>query len=150
MFERYTEAARRLLFFARYETSQFGSTVIDTEHMLLGLVRVNKGITARVFSACGVSAEGLRHDVEAAKTNVPPTSTSVEIPFSDGTRRVLHYAEEEADRLKHSYIGTEHLLIALVRANDTTGGAILARHGMTLDDTRQRVVEQTTAPPPPD
>jgi len=86
MFERYTESARQLLFFARYESSQFGSPAIDTEHMLLGLVRVSKGITARVFTASGVSAEELRHDIEAARTNVSPTPTSVEIPFQRGAR----------------------------------------------------------------
>ena len=147
MFERYTESARRLLFFARYESSQFGSPEIDTPHMLLGLVRVNKGITARFFEASHVSLERMREDIERLKTSAEPLPTSTEIPFSAATRRVLRYAEEEADRLRHSYIGSEHLLLALVREEDSIAGAILARHGVRLDAAREQIVTLLASTP---
>ena len=147
MFERYTEPARRLLFFARYEASQFGSRVIDTEHVLLGLIRTEKGIAGRVLADCGVSLERLREEIEPLNTGAEKISTGVEMPFSDSTRRVLLFAEEEANRLRHRHIGTEHLLLALVRHRDSQAGTILARHGLNVDDLRERVSGLVAAPP---
>jgi len=147
VFERYTEPARRLLFFARYEASQFGSRVIDTEHVLLGLIRTEKGIAGRVLADCGVSLERLREEIEPLNTGAEKISTGVEMPFSDSTRRVLLFAEEEANRLRHRHIGTEHLLLALVRHRDSQAGTILARHGLNVDDLRERVSGLVAAPP---
>src|SRR6266542_844752 len=106
MFERYTERARRVLFFARYYASDCGNVAINPEHLLLGLVREGKGLTSRIFARAHLSLTGLRSDVEgrlARGERVP----SVEMPFSDTTKRVLRAAAEEADRLLHNYIGTE-------------------------------------------
>ena len=84
MFERYTERARRVLFFARYEASQLGSVSIGTEHLLLGLIREGKGLTSRIFARSHLSLETIRKDIETS-TKIPreKVSTSVEIPFSD-------------------------------------------------------------------
>src|SRR5688500_3118508 len=103
MFERYTERARRVLFFARYETSQLGSVTIETEHLLLGLIREGKGVTSRIFARSHLSLENIRKEVEGRSVFRERISTSVEIPFSTETRRVLQFASEEADRLLHNY-----------------------------------------------
>ena len=111
MFERYTERARRVLFFARYEATQLGSTSIETEHLLLGLIREGKGLTSRIFARSHLSLESIRKEIEGRTVFREKVSTSVEIPFSAETKRVLQFAAEEADRLLHTYIGTEHLLL---------------------------------------
>src|SRR5688572_29636761 len=111
VFERYTERARRVLFFARYEASQLGSIAIETEHLLLGLIREGKGLTSRIFARSHLSLENIRKDIEGRTVFREKVSTSVEIPFSAETKRVLGFAAEEADRLLHNYIGTEHLLL---------------------------------------
>ena len=82
MFERYTERARRVLFFARYEASQLGSISIETEHLLLGLIREGKGLTSRIFARSHLSLETIRKEIEGRTVFREKVSTSVEIPFS--------------------------------------------------------------------
>ncbi len=89
MFERYTERARRVLFFARYEASQLGSISIETEHLLLGLIREGKGLTSRIFARSHLSLENIRKEIEGRTVFREKVSTSVEIPFSAETKRVL-------------------------------------------------------------
>ena len=96
MFERYTERARRVLFFARHEASQLGSISIETEHLLLGLIREGKGLTSRIFARSHLSLESIRKEIEGRTVFREKVSTSVEIPFSAETKRVLQFAAEEA------------------------------------------------------
>jgi len=98
MFERYTEKARRVIFFARYEASQFGSPYIETEHLLLGLLREDKALTNR-FLRSHASVESIRKQIEAHTTIREKVSTSVDLPLSNECKRVLAYAVEEAERL---------------------------------------------------
>ena len=114
MFERFTEQARRVLFFAHEEASQFGSMRIDTEHLLLGLIRDSKGLTNRLFADAGAALDDIRHEVLRRVPARSKTSTSSEIPFSAAAQRVLQHSAEEADRLLHDYLGTEHLLLGLL------------------------------------
>jgi hypothetical protein len=125
MFERYTERARRVLFFARYEASQLGSISIETEHLLLGLIREGKGLTSRIFARSHLSLENIRKEIEGRTVFREKVSTSVEIPFSAETKRVLQFAAEEADRLLHNYIGTEHLLLGILREERSVAASIL-------------------------
>ena len=140
MFERYTESARRTLFFARYEVSQAGATEIGPEHLLLGLIRQPEGLVGRLLADAKVSLEAIRGDLEgmaAAGARIP---TSVEIPFAGETQAVLRAAAEEADRLHHSYIGTEHLLLGLLVVENSRAATVLTGRGLRLDDVRQRIV----------
>jgi ATP-dependent Clp protease ATP-binding subunit ClpC len=141
MFERYTERARRVLFFARYEASQLGSISIETEHLLLGLIREGKGLTSRIFQRSHLSLESIRKDIEGRTVFREKVSTSVEIPFSGETKRVLQYAAEEADRLLHNYIGTEHLLLGLLREERSVAASILMEKGMRLHTVREDIVQ---------
>src|SRR5512145_1164357 len=148
MFERYTERARRVLFFARYEATQLGSTSIETEHLLLGLIREGKGLTSRIFARSHLSLESIRKEIEGPTVFREKVSTSVEIPFSAETKRVLQFAAEEADRLLHNYIGTEHLLLGILREERSVAAAILMEKGMKLNGVREDIVallnEKTT------
>jgi ATP-dependent Clp protease ATP-binding subunit ClpC len=141
MFERYTERARRVLFFARYEASQLGSVSIETEHLLLGLIREGKGLTSRIFARSHLSLETIRKEIEGRTVFREKVSTSVEIPFSAETKRALQYAAEEADRLLHNYIGTEHLLLGILREERSVAATILMEKGMRLNSVRDDIVQ---------
>ena len=141
MFERYTERARRVLFFARYEASQLGSVSIETEHLLLGLIREGKGLTSRIFARSHLSLENTRKEIEGRTVLREKVSTSVEIPFSAETKHVLQFAAEEADRLLHNYIGTEHLLLGLLREEQSVAASILVEKGMRLHAVREDIVQ---------
>src|SRR5271154_331951 len=114
MFERYTEKARRVIFFARYEASQFGQTCIETEHLLLGILREDKALTNR-FLRNHASVESIRKKIEDHTTIRDKVSTSVDLPLSNECKRVLAYAAEEAQGMAHHNIGTEHLFLGLLR-----------------------------------
>jgi len=141
MFERYTERARRVLFFARYEATQLGSTSIETEHLLLGLIREGKGLTSRIFARSHLSLESIRKEIEGRTIFKEKVSTSVDIPFSPETKRVLQSSAEEADRLLHTYIGTEHLLLGLLREEHSVASSILHEKGMRLSSVRDDIVQ---------
>jgi ATP-dependent Clp protease ATP-binding subunit ClpC len=140
MFERYTERARRVIFFARYEASQLGSAAIETEHLLLGLIREGKGLTSRLFTKGHLSMEQIRRDVEGRSPYRGKVSTSVEIPLSPESKRVLSHAAEEAERMLHNYIGTEHILLGLMREERSVAATILGEKGMRLASTREDIL----------
>jgi hypothetical protein len=137
MFERYTEKARRVVFFARYEASQLGSPFIDTQHLLLGLLREDKEVVRHVL---------LRQDFDTVRQEVTsrirlgkPFPTSVDLPLSEHAKRALTYASEEADRLNHRPIDTAHLLLGLMRDEKFASAESLSLLGTQLESLRQRV-----------
>ncbi len=140
MFERYTERARRVIFFARYEASQLGSGAIETEHLLLGLIREGKGLTSRLFAKGHLSMDQIRKDVEGRSPYREKVSTSLDIPLSTESKRVLGHAAEEAERLLHNYIGTEHILLGLMREERSTAATILSEKGMRLAGAREDIL----------
>jgi len=139
MFERYTEKARRVIFFARYEASQFGSPYIESEHLLLGIVREDKALTNRFLRS---EVASIRKQVESQTTTREKTSTSVDLPLSNESKRVLAYAGEEAERLAHQHIGTEHLLLGLLREEKCFGAQILTERGVRLSQVREELARQ--------
>ena len=135
MFERYTEKARRVIFFSRYEASQFGSPYIETEHLLLGVLREDPAPTRRLI----LSPDEIRRRIEAAIIVREKTSTSVDLPLSNESKRVLAYAAEEAEQLGHKHIGSEHLMLGLLREGRTLAATLLAEQRVTLDETRKTI-----------
>ncbi len=138
MFERYTEKARRVIFFARYEASQFGSPYIETEHLLLGLLREDKSLANR-FLRSHAAIESIRKQIEAHTTVREKVSTSVDLPLSHECKRVLAYGAEEAERLSHKHIGTEHLLLGLLREEKSFAAEILHERGLRLSAVREEI-----------
>lgn len=130
MFEKYTEKARRVIFFARYEASQFGSPLIETEHLLLGLIREDKSLTARFLPRANATIQDIRKEIEGRTLVRDKVSTSVDLPFSEESKRVLNCAAEESERLAHRHIGTEHILIGLLREEKSVAASILREHGL--------------------
>lgn len=137
MFERYTERARRVIFFARYEASQLGSRTIETEHLLLGLLRENNGLTGQLLYRSKIEPEEVRAEIQARTRVREKISTSVEIPLSVESKRVLAYAAEEAEKMFHKYIGTEHILLGLLREKKSLASRILLEKGMRLTTARE-------------
>jgi ATP-dependent Clp protease ATP-binding subunit ClpC len=114
MFEHYTEKARRTIFFGRYEASEFGSAYIETEHLLLGLLREDKALANR-FLRSRADVDSIRKQIERHTVPGEKVPTSVDLPLSLGCKRVLTYGAEEAERLNHKHIGTEPAAGAVAR-----------------------------------
>ena len=138
MFERYTEKARRTIFFARYEASQFGSSYIETEHLLLGLLREDKGLANR-FLPSHTAVDSIRKQIEGHTPPGEKGSTSVDLPLSHECKRVLAYGAEEAEQLNHKHIGTQHLLLGLLREEKCFAAQLLGEQGLTLHSVREQV-----------
>ena len=138
MFGRYTEEARRAIFYARFEASQFGASRIECEHLLIGLLRAEH----EVFHALGVDVAQLRETVERESKNwqISPekVNTAVDMPLSNGCKRVLAYAAEEAG-LAPKHIGTEHLVLGLLREERSAPARILREQGVDLASGRLKI-----------
>jgi hypothetical protein len=138
MFERYTEPARRAIFFGRYEASQFGSPYIETEHLLLGLFRQDKALANQFLTSCE-KLEDIRRAITLRGEPVAKISTSVDLPLSHESKRVLAYAAEEAERMKHKHIETAHLLLGLLREEKSFAARLLNQQGLTADLVRREM-----------
>ncbi len=147
MFERYTEKARRVIFFARYEALQFGSQTIAPEHVLLGLMREDKTMSARFFqSRSALSVEKMRREIEERSVIKDKIPQSAELHLAPETKKVLAFAHEESDRLQNGHIGTEHLLLGLLRQESSMAAEILHEYGLTLESVREEVAKQNGYP----
>ena len=139
MFERYTEKARRAIFFARYECSQLGSHSIESEHLLLGILRENKSLCRLFSEPPAETATSLRRQVEQHTPLGEKISTSVDLPLSDECKRILKYAAEEADQLSHKFIGSEHLFLGILRESDCFAASLLQDRGVSLEVARAEI-----------
>jgi Clp amino terminal domain, pathogenicity island component len=137
VFERYTEKARRVIFFSRYEASQYGSPYIETEHLLLGLVREDRSLVRRLLPSG--AGEKIRAMIDARLLRKPSISTSVDLPLADGSKRILSRAAKEADELEHIAIGTGHLLLATLHETPNVAAAILQQLGTDYTKAREFV-----------
>lgn len=131
MFERFTEKARRTIFFARYEASNYGSITIETEHLLLGILHEDKALASKLSLAPQGSIRS-----EISKRTPPPkeaTSISADLPLSDETKQALFCAANESTALNHSVIGPEHLILGLLRIENCFAASLLRQHGVSYE-----------------
>src|SRR2546426_3401793 len=128
MFERYTEKARRVIFFARYHASQFGSPYIETEHLLLGIMKEDKAVAARLRES-HATEETFCQEIESHTPAREKLSTSVDLPLSAESKRALAFAAEESEALDHTTIDTSHLLLGLMRIETCLAATLLQKHG---------------------
>jgi ATP-dependent Clp protease ATP-binding subunit ClpC len=140
MFEKYNEKARRALFFARYEASKLGSRVIESEHILLGVLREGEEIIKEIFSRFNVKPEQIRREVEGDRLFVDRISSSAELPLSEESKKILAYAAHEAESMLHQYVGTEHLLIGILRVESSTAARILTTKGLNVYGVREETI----------
>src|SRR5689334_9662500 len=146
MFERYTEKARRTIFFARYEASQFGAHAIEAEHILLGLLREDKQLAQHIFATPHSEIEAIRKAIEATNPLRDRISASVDMPLSGPAKRVLAYAADESDRRGDRHIGIEHLLLAILREESSLAARLLAEHGVTVEKVLAAVTDAARTP----
>jgi ATP-dependent Clp protease ATP-binding subunit ClpC len=142
MFDRYTEKARRVIFFARYEASQFGSPYIETEHLLLGLLREDKTLANRWLRSLA-AVDSIRKQIEAETPKREKTSVSVDLPLSFESKRVLAYGSEEAESMGHQHIGTGHLLLGVMREEKCFAARILRERGIEIAAVREALASDT-------
>jgi hypothetical protein len=142
MFERYTEKARRVIFFARYEASQYGSASIDSAHILFGLLREDRALMREFVGPTHLEA-GIRIEVEKVIKRGKPFATSVEVPFGTESKQILNFAGQEADRLAHQHIGTEHILLGILRLKDSLAARLLASRGARADTIREQIARRS-------
>ncbi len=141
MFDRFTERARKVMGFARREAQRFHHEYIGTEHILLGLIQEGQGVAANVLKSMAIDLEKIRREVEKIVKSGPAMEPSVQIPFTPRAKKVVELALEEAGNLGHNYIGTEHLLLALLREQEGIAAHVLMALGVRLDEVREEVIE---------
>src|SRR3569833_1012249 len=140
MWQRFTERARRVVFFAQEESARLGENYVGTEHLLLGLIRDSDNVAMQILDRIGVSAERIRADVERQVAR-GHGHLGQEMEFTPRSKRVVDLAYEEARSLRNNYIGTEHLLLGLIREGDGLAARVLTRMGAD----RERVMGEVMA-----
>ena len=140
MFERFTDRARRAVVLAQEEARMLEHNYVGTEHLLLGLIREGSGVAARALETLDISLEMVRQEV-TEMIGRGQSAPSGHIPFTPGAKHVLELSLREALALDHSYIGTEHILLGLIRESDGVAAQALVRLGADLETTRARILE---------
>src|SRR5436305_6787913 len=139
MWQRFTERARRVVFFAQEEAGRLGENYVSTEHLLLGLARENDSVAARVLDGMGVSLGRIRSEIERQVTR-GDGRLGQDMQLTPRAKRVIDLAYDEARQLSNNYIGTEHLLLGLIREGEGLAGRVLAKLGVELERTRREVM----------
>jgi ClpA/ClpB-like protein len=143
MFERFTDRARRVIVLAQEEARLLDHNYIGTEHILLGLIREREGVAAKALEALGISLEAVRAEVERIIGRGESTP-GTQIPFTPRSKKVLELSLREARSLGHDYIGTEHVLLGLIREGEGVAAQVLVKLGADLSRVRQQVVQLLT------
>ncbi|MEK6715566.1 MAG: ATP-dependent Clp protease ATP-binding subunit, partial [Candidatus Omnitrophota bacterium] len=141
MFNRFTERARKVIILAKEEARRFNHDYIGTEHILLGLIREGEGVAAAVLQKMGLSLETIRIEVEKLVKSGPTTQILGDIPFTPRAKKTLELAAEEARVLGHNYIGTEHILLGMIRDGEGVAFQVLVNLGLDLERVRQEIME---------
>ncbi|MCP4649151.1 MAG: ATP-dependent Clp protease ATP-binding subunit [PVC group bacterium] len=141
MFDRFTERARKVILLAKEEAKRFNHDYIGTEHMLLGLIKEGEGVAAAVLQNLGLNLDMIRLEVEKLVQPGPSTVTSGDIPFTPKAKKVIELSMDEARNLGHNYIGTEHLLLGLIRENEGVASQVLLNLGLDLNKVRKEIME---------
>ena len=141
MFNRFTERARKVIVLAKEEARRFNHDYIGTEHLLLGLIREGEGVAAAVLQKLGLSLESIRLETEKLVQPGPSTQIQGDVPFTPRSKKALELAAEEARALGHNYIGTEHLLLGLIREGEGVASQVLLNLGLDLNRVRSEIME---------
>src|SRR5258706_5195036 len=140
MFERFTDRARKVMALANQEAQRFNHEYIGTEHILLGLVKEGSGVGANVLKNLDVDLRKVRLEVEKLVKSGPDMVTMGKLPQTPRAKKVIEYAIEEARNLNHNYVGTEHLLLGLLREQDGVAAQVLMNLGIKLEEVREEVL----------
>jgi dihydroneopterin aldolase len=147
MFERFTERARKVVVLAQEEARHFNHNYIGTEHLLLGLLREDEGVAARALASLNVTLDEVREQVESI-VGYGEEGTGAQAPFTPRSKKVLELALREAIQLDHDYIGSEHILLGLVRENEGVASQMLSSMGVEADEVHREVIRMLGAETP--
>jgi ATP-dependent Clp protease ATP-binding subunit ClpC len=139
MFERFTERARKVVFLAQQEAARLGHNVVGTEHLLLGLVAEGQGVAAKALEILNINLQAIRQEIEKIIGAGEPNPFG-EIPFTPRAKRVLELAIEEGRQMGHNYVGTEHILLGLIREGEGVAAQVLRNLGAELETVRKQVL----------
>src|SRR5690554_3104336 len=139
MFERFTERARKVVLHAQKEATQLKHNIVGTEHLLLGLIREGKDVADRALEALGISLDKVREEVVKI-IGIGDQPFLGEVPFTPRAKRVLELATDEARQLGHNYVGTEHILLGLIREGEGVAAQVLKNMGADMETARKQVM----------
>src|SRR6202166_4022686 len=140
MYERFTDRARKVMQLANQEAQRFNHEYIGTEHILLGLVKEGSGVAANVLKNLDIALRKIRLEVEKIVQTGPDMVTMGKLPQTPRAKKVIEYSIEEARNLNHNYVGTEHLLLGLLREQEGVAAQVLMNLGLKLEDVREEVL----------
>src|SRR5580700_10707253 len=140
MFERFTDRARKVMQLANQEAQRFNHEYVGTEHVLLGLIKEGSGVAANVLRNLEVDLRKIRNEVEKIVQAGPEMVTMGKLPQTPRAKKAIEYAIEEARNLNHNYVGTEHLLLGLLREQEGVAAQVLMNLGLKLEDVREEVL----------
>ena len=138
----FTPRAQQVLALARKEADRFNHSYVGTEHLLLGLIKLGQGVAVNVLERMGLELESVRMEVEKEVGSGPPAKSSGSIPYTPRVKKVLALANKEAKSLNHSYVGTEHLLLGLLREGEGVAARVLKRLDVDIQRTRNEVLAE--------
>ncbi|MHC4404500.1 MAG: NAD(P)H-hydrate dehydratase [Planctomycetota bacterium] len=150
MYEKFTDRARKVMQSANQEAERRNHEYIGTEHVLLGIIQQEDGVAANVLKNLGVDLHGILREVKELAAPGPGDVEVADLPMTPRTKQVIEYAIEESRLLRHNYVGTEHLLLGILREPECVANQVLANLGLTLDDVREEVVALLGPSPAPD
>src|SRR5262245_51233215 len=148
MYERFTDRARKVMQLANQESQRFNHEYIGTEHILLGLVKEGAGVAANVLKNLDIDLGKIRLEVEKIVQAGPDMVTMGKLPMTPRAKTVIEYSIEEADHFNHKYVGTEHLLLGLLREEGGVAAEVLVSLGLKLADVREEVIILVGTQPP--
>jgi ATP-dependent Clp protease ATP-binding subunit ClpC len=144
MFDRFTDRARKVMNLAKQEAQRLNHEYIGTEHILLGLIQEGSGVAASVLKNLGIDLKKIRAEIEKIVKGSPTMVTMGTLPFTPRAKKVLELALEEASQLGHNYIGTEHLLLGLIKENEGIAARVLLNLGVKLEEVREGTAAAAT------
>ena len=140
MYERFTDRARKVMVLANHEAQRFYHEYIGTEHVLLGLVKEGNGVAANVLKNLDLNLRNVRLEIEKIMQSGPERVIKGKLPQAPKAKKVIEYAMEEARKLKHKYVGTEHLLLGLLRVEEGVAAQVLMNYGLKVEQVREEVI----------
>ena len=146
MYERFTDRARKVMQLANQEAQRFNHEYIGTEHVLLGLIKEGSGVAANVLKNLDVDLRKIRLEVEKLVQSGPDMVTMGKLPQTPRAKKVIEYAMEEARNLNHNYVGTEHILLGLLREQEGVAAQVLMNLGLKLEEVRKEVLNVLEGP----
>jgi ATP-dependent Clp protease ATP-binding subunit ClpC len=141
MYERFTDAARKVMQLANQEAERYKGEYIGTEHILLGLVKEDSGVAANLLKSLDVDVAKIRLEAERIVPSGPEMVTMGMLPRTTRVKKVIEYSMEEARKLNHNYVGTEHILLGLSREQEGVAAQVLMNLGLKLEDVREAVLK---------